>query len=52
MTPTPRLNSVVVTPFSQLGLQHTMAVPAVLCARIVGLAAIMPQHDADLAITQ
>lgn len=32
-----------------LGLQLTMAVPAVLCAGIVGLAAVMPKQDNDLA---
>jgi MFS family permease len=37
---------------SQLGLHHAMAVPAVLCAGIVGLAATMPKNDADLATTQ
>ena len=36
---------------SHLGLHHTMAVPAVLCAGIVGLAAIMPKSDDDLATT-
>jgi MFS family permease len=34
---------------SQFGLQHAMAVPAVLCVGIVGLAAAMPKTDADLA---
>ena len=34
---------------NHLGLQHTMAVPAVLCLGIVGLAAIMPKNDDDLA---
>lgn len=33
---------------NQLGLHHAMAVPAVLCAGIVGLAATMPKDDADL----
>jgi MFS family permease len=33
---------------SQFGLHHAMAVPAVLCAGIVGLAATMPKNDADL----
>jgi MFS family permease len=36
---------------SHLGLHHTMAVPAVLCAGIVGLAATMPKSDDDLATT-
>ena len=36
---------------SQLGLHHAMAVPAVLCAGIVGLAATMPKNDADLSST-
>lgn len=31
-----------------LGIQHTMAVPAVLCAGIIALAATMPKTDADL----
>jgi MFS family permease len=31
-----------------LGIQHTMAVPAVLCAGIIALAATMPKADADL----
>jgi MFS family permease len=34
---------------SQLGLHHAMAVPAVLCAGIVGLASTMPKHDTDLS---
>jgi len=34
---------------TQLGLHHAMAVPAVLCAGIVGLAATMPKNDADLS---
>jgi MFS family permease len=34
-----------------LGLHHAMAVPAVLCAGIVGLAATMPKNDADLSTT-
>ncbi len=34
---------------SHLGLHHAMVVPAVLCAGIVGLAATMPRHDADLS---
>lgn len=32
----------------QLGIQRTMAVPAVLCLAIVALAATMPKQDADL----
>ncbi|SDR91945.1 Fucose permease [Friedmanniella luteola] len=32
-----------------LGIQHTMAVPAVLCAGIIALAATMPRTDTDLA---
>jgi MFS family permease len=36
---------------NQLGLHHAMAVPAVLCAGIVGLAATMPKNDADLSTT-
>ena len=31
---------------------HAMAVPAVLCAGIVGLAATMPKNDADLSTTR
>jgi len=31
-----------------LGIHHTMAVPAVLCAGIVGLSVTMPKSDADL----
>ena len=34
---------------NHLGLHHTMAVPAVLCLGIAGLAVIMPKHDDDLA---
>ena len=34
---------------TQFGLHHAMAVPAVLCAGIVGLAATMPRNDADLS---
>jgi MFS family permease len=33
---------------SHVGMHHAMAVPAVLCAGIVGLAAVMPRTDADL----
>lgn len=36
---------------THLGLHHAMAVPAVLCAGIVGLAATMPKSDADLSST-
>jgi MFS family permease len=36
---------------SHLGLHHAMAVPAVLCAGIVGLAATMPKNDAGLSTT-
>jgi MFS family permease len=32
----------------QLGIHHSMAVPAVLCAGIIALAATMPKQDADL----
>jgi MFS family permease len=32
----------------QLGIHHAMAVPAVLCAGIIALAATMPRQDADL----
>ena len=32
----------------QLGIHHAMAVPAVLCAGIVALAATMPREDRDL----
>jgi MFS family permease len=32
-----------------LGIHHAMAVPAVLCAGIIALAATMPRSDADLA---
>ncbi len=32
-----------------VGLHHAMAVPAVLCAGVVGLAATMPRNDDDLA---
>jgi len=32
-----------------LGIQHTMAVPALLCAGIIALAATMPRTDSDLA---
>ncbi|GII26463.1 MFS transporter [Planosporangium mesophilum] len=37
---------------TQLGLHHTMAVPAVLCAAIVGLAAVMPKTDSDLSTSR
>ncbi len=33
---------------NHLGIHHAMAVPALLCAGIVGLAAVMPKNDADL----
>jgi MFS family permease len=33
---------------THLGIHHAMAVPAFLCAGIVGLAAIMPKNDSDL----
>jgi MFS family permease len=36
---------------NHLGLHQAMAVPAVLCAGIVALAAVMPKTDADLAPT-
>ncbi len=36
---------------NQLGMHHAMAVPAVLCAGIVALAATMPKHDSDLVTT-
>ena len=32
----------------QLGIHHSMAVPAVLCAGIIALASTMPREDADL----
>ena len=32
----------------QLGIHHAMAVPAVLCAGIIALAATMPRQDTDL----
>jgi MFS family permease len=34
---------------NHLGIHHAMAVPAVLCLGIIGLAAVMPKQDADLA---
>jgi MFS family permease len=34
---------------NHLGLHHAMAVPALLCAGIVALAATMPRNDADLS---
>lgn len=37
---------------NHLGLHRSMAVPAVLCVGIVGLAATMPKNDADLAATR
>jgi MFS family permease len=33
---------------NHLGIHHAMAVPALLCAGIVGLASIMPKSDPDL----
>lgn len=33
---------------NHLGMHHAMAVPALLCAGIVALAAVMPKTDADL----
>jgi MFS family permease len=35
-----------------LGIHHAMAVPALLCAGIIALAATMPRDDADLAGTE
>lgn len=40
--------AVVGTLVSNLGIQHAMFVPAVLCAGIVALALTMPKSDADL----
>jgi MFS family permease len=37
---------------AQLGMHRTMAVPAVLCAGIVALAATMPSRDGDLTSPQ
>jgi MFS family permease len=37
---------------NHLGLHHAMAVPALLCAGIVGLAATMPKTDPDLSNNQ
>jgi MFS family permease len=34
---------------NHLGIHHAMAIPALLCVGIVGLAAIMPKGDSDLA---
>lgn len=34
---------------THLGLHHAMAIPALLCAGIVGLAATMPKNDHDLS---
>lgn len=34
---------------NHLGIHHAMAVPALLCAGIIALAATMPKSDADLA---
>jgi MFS family permease len=36
----------------QLGIHHAMAVPAVLCAGIIALAATMPRNDDDLSPTR
>ena len=36
---------------NHLGLHHAMAIPAILCGGIVGLAATMPKSDADLSKT-
>jgi MFS family permease len=36
---------------NHLGLHHSMAVPAVLCIGIAGLAAAMPRTDADITTT-
>jgi len=33
---------------ARLGIQHAMAVPGVLCAGIIALAAVMPKSDEDL----
>lgn len=40
--------AIVGTLVSQLGIQHAMIVPALLCAGIVALALTMPKSDADL----
>ena len=40
--------AIVGTLVSQLGIQHAMIVPALLCAGIVALALTMPKTDADL----
>src|SRR4051794_4793575 len=37
---------------NHLGIHHAMAVPALLCAGIIGLAATMPTSDADLTPTR
>jgi MFS family permease len=34
---------------NQVGIQHAMAVPAILCAGIVGLASTMPREDVGLS---
>ena len=34
---------------NQLGIQHAMAVPALLCAGIIGLAFTMPREEVGLA---
>jgi MFS family permease len=36
---------------NHLGLHHAMAIPALLCAGIIGLAATMPKSDDDLSAT-
>src|SRR4051794_6089715 len=37
---------------NHLGIHHAMAVPALLCAGIIGLAATMPSNDLDLTTTR
>lgn len=36
---------------NHLGIHHTMAIPALLCTAIIGLAVTMPKTDDDLAAT-
>jgi hypothetical protein len=36
---------------NQLGIQHAMAVPAALCACIIGLAFTMPREEIGLAVS-
>ena len=36
---------------TRFGLHHAMAVPAVLCAAIVALAAVMPKSDSGLSVS-